>query len=1118
MDSASFPVVGIGASAGGIEAFRHFFDNMPTDSGMAFVVVLHLPPGHKSLLGEILRRHTAMPVIEAREGTRLEADHIYVPPPHTLISLTDGRLQMRDPAEGSERTFRPIDGFFDSLGSARREQSVGIILSGTGMDGALGLKAIKACGGVTIAQGSDGTAPQYEGMPDSAIATGAVDLIAPVNEIPGHLLRMKSAKVEVPDNVNDEQAVETARLRICTLLRTHVGHDFSGYRSQTFLRRVGRRMVMTSSATLDAYIAKLEADPAEATLLFRDLLIRVTSFFRDQETFEMLALKVVPRLFEGKMADATVRVWVPGCATGEEACSLAILLQEHMDTLTAPPRVQIFATDIDDTAIAAARLGRYPKTLVEGLSETRLRRFFTQSQGTFCITKEIRELCIFSVHNLVRDPPFSMMSLVSCRNLLIYMNTELQARVLPVFHYSLLPGGTLLLGGSESVAQHSNLFDTVDKAARIFQRRLGRTPPIDVRWTHARVNAAQGGTSANRIADFPHSAGADTPIALSMHRSPGTAGNRDPMIQIEHLLGEQEPSTETVVRLQTALVSIQEQLRSLSEEHQSALEELRSANEELHSVNEEMQSTNEELETSKEELQSLNEELHTVNLRLTEKIEELDHANSDLRNLFDSTELATVFLDRHLIVRSFTPAIASIYNLIPSDHGRALTDIVSRLRYQGIREDVGRVLSRLEPLERRVERDDLSAHYIMRILPYREPDCTVSGVLVTFVDVTSIVQAEAALVAADTRKDVFLATLSHELRNPLAPIRMAAQLLQSPDLPAGQLQDARNIIARQVTHMSSLLDDLLDVSRITRGSLVLKKSYVDLEEVIDDAVEAARAAIDAKHHTLRVEYPPVPIQLEVDPVRITQVVTNLLTNAAKYTPPGGHIHVGIALDEEYLNIHVRDNGVGLRPEQIATIFDMFTRVDSELGRTEGGLGIGLALAKGFVELHGGRLEVQSDGEDRGSEFLIRLPRSLVMEQAVVAPHLGHDSGSQAPRSILVADDNRDSADTIAMLLRLSGHVVHVAHNGKQALELANQVHPDIGIFDIGMPDMSGYELAERIRHEAWGRAATLIALTGWGQDADRRHALAAGFHHHLIKPVDPDVLEGLFNARTDTDH
>ncbi len=552
---------------------------------------------------------------------------------------------------------------------------------------------------------------------------------------------------------------------------------------------------------------------------------------------------------------------------------------------------------------------------------------------------------------------------------------------------------------------------------------------------------------------------------------------------------------------------------SLSEQYQTALEELRSANEELHSVNEEMQSTNEELETSKEELQSLNEELHTVNMRLTDKIAELDRSNSDLRNLFDSTEIATVFLDRHLVIRSFTPAIATLYNLIPSDQGRPLTDIVSRLEYRDLREDVTWVLTKREPLERRVTRADGSTHYIMRILPYRDPDSTVSGVLVTFIDVTSIVQAESALKDADARKDVFLATLAHELRNPLAPIRTAATILQSPKLQPAELHNAQAIIARQVAHMSTLLDDLLDVSRITRGSFLLKKAYVDLQTVIDAAVEAARPTIDKREHTLRVERSALKITIEADEVRLTQVLTNLLTNAAKYSPRGGRISLGTRMDGNSLVLFVRDSGVGLAPEMTRKVFDMFTQVESQVGRSEGGLGIGLALAKGLVELHGGRIEARSEGLDKGSEFLVYLPRNIMVEHAGAASKVDTVNANHVEKRVLIADDHHDGAEMLRLLLAQCGHDVSVAHGGADAFNLARREKPQIAVLDIGMPDLNGYEVATRIRAEAWGSDITLIAVTGWGQEDDKRRAQAAGFDFHLTKPIDPQALVKLIDDR-----
>jgi two-component system, chemotaxis family, CheB/CheR fusion protein len=576
------------------------------------------------------------------------------------------------------------------------------------------------------------------------------------------------------------------------------------------------------------------------------------------------------------------------------------------------------------------------------------------------------------------------------------------------------------------------------------------------------------------------SSDSQNPVVVHLRANGAPAADR-----YKHLLGEAPVDADTGAQLRGAVRSLCEELQSLTEEYQTALEELRSAN----------------------------EDLHTVNIRLTEKVEELDHANSDLRNLFYSTQIATVFLDRHLIIRSFTPAIATVYNLIAGDLGRPLSDIVSHLCYRGLREDVNYVLQMLEPLERRIDRDDRSVHYIMRILPYREPDSAVSGVLVTFIDVTNIIKAEEALVEADVRKDVFLATLSHELRNPLAPIRIAAQLLQSPKLGEEELKRAQGIIARQVGHMSSLLDDLLDVSRITRASFLLKKEYVDLRVLMEDAIQAVQGALETKRHTLRVEPPHSPIMVEVDPVRMTQVITNLLANAVKYTPAGGLVYLGVRTEAQFLIISVRDNGVGLTSEAMHKVFDMFTRIESELARSEGGLGIGLALAKGLVQLHGGRLEVNSAGPGLGSEFLICLPRSLIVE-ASASPQ-GSASAARAgaqPRRILVADDNRDNADSLGMLLKLSGHQVYLAHSGAEALETARQIRPEVGLFDIGMPDMDGYELAERIRREAWGKKVTLIAVTGWGQESDKRRALLAGFDHHLTKPIDSDQLERLFEV------
>ena len=470
-----FPIVGIGASAGGLRALEGFFAAMPANPGMAFVVITHLAPDRKSLLVEILARHAALPVEVAVDGQVVEADKVYVMPPNATLTIADGRLGLAEvPHDRHERA--PIDIFFSSLARSCGEHAVGVVLSGSGADGVLGVKAIKENGGLTMAQTLDGSGPGFTGMPDSAIASGLIDFATPVEAMAARLVENAKAldgaeafiKVQgdsesnAPSRIKDhrdsvdqasvDQAWAEAKTTICSVLRARTGHDFSGYKTPTFLRRIHRRMRIRQCESLAAYLELLDTDPGEATLLFRDLLIKVTSFFRDAAAFEALEKLVIPRLFEGRDASDAVRVWVPGCATGEEVYSLGVLLREHMATLREPPRVTIFATDIDEKTLAVARAGRYPEALLTGLSDERRNRFFTsdgQAGQTFVVAKEIRDLCVFSAHSLLRDPPFSRMDLISCRNLLIYFGAEAQKQVMPILFYALQPRGYIFLGMSE---------------------------------------------------------------------------------------------------------------------------------------------------------------------------------------------------------------------------------------------------------------------------------------------------------------------------------------------------------------------------------------------------------------------------------------------------------------------------------------------------------------------------------------------------------------------------------------------------------------------------------------------------------------------------------------------
>ena len=416
-------------------------------------------------------------------------------------------------------------------------------------------------------------------------------------------------------------------------------------------------------------------------------------------------------------------------------------------------------------------------------------------------------------------------------------------------------------------------------------------------------------------------------------------------------------------------------------------------------------------------------------------------------------------------------------------------------------------------------------YFTTAFAPIRLADGSVGGVLVTSTETTARVlderrlreamndaqRSERELGESDRLKDEFLATLAHELRNPLAPIRTAAQLLARPQLAPAEIERASGMIDRQVRHMARLLDDLLDVARITRGHLELRRERVGLQSVVAAAVEMARPAIDARRHELQVLLPEQEPCLDADPVRITQVLTNLLSNAAKYTAPGGTIRVRARLEGEDCVLVVRDNGIGLQPEALQRIFEAFSHQQPALQRAEGGLGIGLALVKGLVDLHGGSIVACSEGLGRGSEFVVRLPAAATMREHAspdVSRRCGDGCAAEA-RRVLIADDNVDAAESLAILLRLAGHDVLVAHDGPGALHLATHERPDVVVLDIGMPGMNGYEVARCLRREAWGRGLRLIAVTGWGQDEDRRRALAAGFDSHLTKPFEPEHLESL---------
>ncbi len=1554
----SFPIVGIGASAGGLEAFTQLIRHLPADSGMAFVLVQHLDPQHESALTTLLGRATDLPVGEAVNDMQVLPDHIYVIPPNVSLTIAGGVLKLQ-PRKPGRTPLRSVDVFLESLAQDQSERAIGVILSGTGSDGTLGLEAIKAEGGITFAQ--DDTA-RHDSMPKSAAAAGCVDFILPPEKIAQELARiakhplvagrapemagpeddranatehagdptaLPSGGQGTPDTGsgrvrgeaagradNPARAGESGFRKIMLLLRNHSGVDFSLYKSTTIRRRINRRMVLEKHDTLETYANFLRGNAKELNALYTDVLISVTSFFRNPEAFEVLEQKIFPEFLQ-RAGDDPLRIWVLGCSTGQEAYSMAMTFMEASEKTSRMRKLQVFATDLNDELLDKARHGLYARSLAQDISPERLRRFFVEEEGGFRINKALREMVVFARHNLICDPPFSRMDLISCRNLLIYLEPSLQQKAISTFHYALRPDGILFLGASESIGTLTDLFEPAEKKHKIYLRKAGATPIFDrpagnvpagtanaaprtrEPGTATRVEAAAGiggENNAQREADriivnrfAPSGVLVNAALQIVQFRGPTGAYLEAPsgnatidvlkmareglMLPLRSALAEASKTNQSVrvekvgirqndgkrlvnfeviplrnlpelcyliifedvaaeraaapaesaaahrvaarpnraaageaarriAELEHELRETRDYLQVIQEQGEASNEELQASNEEVQSANEELQSVNEELETSKEELESSNEELVTVNEEMSARNGELARLNADLLNVQNSSKLAIVVLGRDLTIRRFNAQAEKHFHLHSADLGRPISDIRHGVTFDAAgsaaqRRDhsdsaaraqrssipdappaTGKVAAApaaettLESVAAEVvvsaqeyehEVRDRSGHwYSLLVRPYFSLENKIDGAVVVLVDIDVLKRSEVAIAAArdyaeaiirtmrnpllilnadlrldtanpafydmfsvtpaqsegrlvydlvdrqwdipelrrlleeillrqshfldfevthdfagigrrtmllsartlsddtgapprillniqdvthnqqlqaaaresaekfrllfdrsplpkwavdletlrfvdvneaavtlygysreeflrmsileirapeaaealqrvlaqapntmpekenarhrrkngeiidveirgselqlegkriwlttnnditermrlesnlrqvaadlaeaDRRKNEFLALLAHELRGPLAPL---ANMLEIINLSGGRgemLRQARSTMERQLGQMTRLIDDLLDVSRISQGKLNLRRHQVELASVIQQAVEATRPALDAAQHQLTVTLPPRPVYLQADSMRLAQVFGNLLSNAAKFSDPQGRITVIATQQRDEVVVAVKDTGIGIPPDHLSSIFEMFSQVDRSLERTRGGLGIGLALVRQLVEMHGGSIESFSDGLGCGSEFVVRLPGVIEHPEPVpVAPPAAAELSKTAGRRILVVDDNPDSTESLAMLLQLTGNETRVAHDGIEAVEAAAEFLPEVVLLDIGMPGMNGYDAARAIREQPWGRRMILVAMTGWGQAEDRKRSKDAGFNGHLVKPVD----------------
>ncbi len=1460
----SFRVVGIGASAGGLESLEQFFTNLPPHPGMAFVVIQHLSPDFRSMMDELLARHSDMPIQQAEEDTEVQPNHVYLLPPRKEMIIKNRRLHLSD-KERTHGLTLPIDHFFRSLAQDVGPQAVAIILSGSGSDGSRGLLDIKRAGGIVLVESPESA--KFDGMPLSALATGVVDHSAAAKDIPFFLSDNPPEFVETERLPGVDESPLEAVLR---LLRDQFGLDFSVYKTSTVSRRILRRVELLGAPDLAEYAERLRTDPDELSALYHDLLIGVTRFFRDPEAFEIIEKQVIPELLRSVLESEEIRVWVAGCATGEEAYSLAMILFEQLTAAQRQLNLKILSTDVHPASLAYASAGFYGEDQVENVSEERRKQFFRKKSAGYQISQDLRQLIVFAPHNITKDAPFTKMHLISCRNLLIYIEPPAQKTVLSLFHFGLATRGVLFLGSSETAGPLANEFDVISERWKIYRKRR------DVRLLEP-LRLPVGRKTHTTPASFlgqPRLTLADTQLLavydqlLDKHMPPSFLVNEDrqlvdsfggaerlfrlskrrPSINILDLLDGElrtvvagaiqkalkkeaavrytgvpiregdnicrcvvmaeaftNPRTNTDHVLITignesaaerrqynleaqvgnmpAAQASQERLDTLEgelsytrETLQSTIEELQTSNEELQAANEELVASNEELQSTNEELHSVNEELYTVNAELQRKIAELRELNSDMQHFLESTDVGTLFLDRNLCIRKYTPRMASVFHIQPQDVGRSIRHFSHNLKRPSLQTDIEHSLKEGNVIEDEV-RDADGTTYFLRILPYRtaangesgdpmlgtyavaqiegvvlsltdisaldrvraklrqlsaivefsedaiiglrldgtitswnrgaehlygyapdeavgrsvnilapenlaehtlqsleavkrgdrqhqietmrirkdgtlldasitlspiydadaniigvsaitrdvtqlrkiqrelmerearirllldstaeaifgagpdgictfvnpscvrmlgyksandligreihslihpattteschtERECPIYsvlqtgvgthsesevfsradgsrfvsefwsypikqaartvGIVVTFLDVTDRHQAEEELRTAARRREEFLAMLSHELRNPLAAVVSAARVMRARNIKPETQERACLIVERQSKHMARLLDDLLDVTRITRGGIELRKEDLDLRDAIHNAIESLHPLLEDRSSKLSIDVPEIDLPIRGDSARIQQVVVNLVSNAARYSPPGSPIQLSAGIDGDNVILKVKDWGRGISPTMLSDIFELFVQDGQGLERSSGGLGIGLTLVRKIVETHGGKVQAFSEGPGTGSEFTVTLPR----QPHALIHRLNAPERTSVTRRVLIVEDQEDAREMLRLLLESMGHIVVEEADGQAGVAAVEREHPDVALIDIGLPVLSGYEVARQIRRNPLFDDVLLVAVTGYGRDTDVEAAKAAGFDEHITKPADNQLIAQILSNR-----
>ncbi|TWF48087.1 CheR family methyltransferase [Neorhizobium alkalisoli] len=1169
-----FKIVGIGASSGGLNAVRALLKALPAKTGCAFLLVQHLDPVHESMLVELLSGDTHLTVVQAVDGVGIEPEHMYVIPPGYFMSVEAGNIRLTHLRERHGARL-PFDFLLSSMAKEYGALAISVVLSGSGADGSGAIGTIKETGGLVLIQ--DPNEAEFDGMPRSAISQAVNSDVLPVASIADAIINYQQEFGRLP--ANPRPVVTTAHLpEIIELLKSSTPNDFSSYKYGTLQRRIEKRLAMLDipEGEIEQYIAILRNSEEERQNLARDLLINVTGFFRDPKVFDFLREKIIPEILLNKMQGDTVRIWVAGCSTGEEAYSLAVLFLDRINAMGYGIKLQIFASDADAEAVAVAREGHYSLASTDAIPSDLLQSYFTRSETGYSVTPQVRGSVIFTVQNVLSDPPFSRIDLVSCRNLLIYLETEAQAKVLALFSFALRESGILLIGRSETVGRMDDRFKLISKSERVY-RRVGHRGSAEFRFNLASGDAVRLPNTASRVGAASRQnilselvshalLGRYVPAAILINRryeylysigptekflqiAPGPASldlfaiipkslrnkirsaifraGQDQKtfvvngakadingaklqfgIHVELLSNQGEelflicfveetaagrkiarprgshPEVTRVSELEHELDETRAELEGAIRNLEIASEEQKIITAEALSLNEEYQSTNEELVTSKEELQSLNEELTALNNQLHETLERQRAISNDLENVLYSTDVPTLFLDRALNIRFFTPATRLLFNVIPSDVGRPFSDLSMLMVDPDLRSDAVAALKMGDLIDKEVAARD-GRWYIRRIKPFRTEQGSTEGVVITFIDMSAQRQisedretAKKSAEHATEAKSHFLAAASHDLRQPLQTLKLLQGLLEK-SVEDGQSRIFVKRMGETLASMSGILNTVLDINQIEAGMVQVKSESFSIDAILVRLLEEFSYQASAKGLDLRVLRSGLAVH--TDPRLLEQIVRNLLSNALKYTPTG-KILLGCRRRGGKLRIEVWDTGIGIPENQIADVFKEYHRLDVPPGSGGQGLGLGLSIVKRLSDLLDLNVSVRSQAR-KGSVFSIDIERAVAGEALVTvpAPSRQVDNSNDVPAaSILVIEDEDGMRELLRIGLEQIGHIVVATGSAVGAIEIIRDANfvPDVILADYNLSQgLSGLETIEEIRGIV-GRQIPALILTG----------------------------------------